>query len=111
MASGSCSPKVWNAFDCLKLSYYDNDFVTTESGALETRRLKNERNGQHFMTGSSLRLAPVIMFFSKWLFHGCLQEGVNTHLGFEVDIISGGAFFGVEGLLQTSFWLPHNRGL
>ena len=43
-----------------KWSYYDNDFVSAESGALETRHWKNERNRQHFMTGSSLWLAPVI---------------------------------------------------
>ena len=37
----------------------DNDFGTAESGALEARLWKNERNKQHFMTGSSLRLAPL----------------------------------------------------
>ena len=46
-------------------SYYDNDFVTAESGALETRRWKNERNGQHFII-SRFSLSIYMYWKSAW---------------------------------------------
>ena len=49
--------------ECLRLPQVKllrQRFCYRERGALETRHWKNERNEQHFITGSSLRLAPVI---------------------------------------------------
>ena len=44
-----------------------------ERGALETRHWKNERNQQHFITGSSLRLAPVMKMSGSKTRASCLS--------------------------------------
>ena len=50
-----CSQNCEKGLTWASESYYDNDFVTVESGALETRCWKKERNRQLF-----IQLAPVI---------------------------------------------------
>ena len=58
-------------------TYLRNDFVTEESGSLETRRWKKERNSQHFMTGSSL--SSETRNFIPFLWWRCLYSTNNKN--------------------------------